>query len=228
MVHRLVDIPLTVTAVRSEAPGHRSLVFARPPRFEYEAGDWIDLGFSPNLTGGKTYSLSSSPTEPDLMITFKEGLSGIKRTLQGAQQGDEYRITAYGNDYDFALRQHRSSVLVAGGVGIAPFRSMLAEMADTNSPEVAHLLYLNRSPEFLFQAELDAWRTQLTNVTIELLTTDGMKRRDRTVPIRACVSDSVHYYYVSGPPAMVESTEEVLMQAGVDHDDIRVDIFSGY
>lgn len=228
MVHELVDIPLTVTTIRAETPGHRSIVFARPPRFEYEAGDWIDLGFSTDLSGGKTYSLTSSPTEPDLVITFKEGHSGIKRALQAARPGDEFRVTAYGNDYDFARQQHRSSVLIAGGVGVAPFRSMLAEMVDLDSSDSAHLLYLNRTPDFLFQPEFEAWRNQLPNVRIDLVTTGGMKRKQRSSLLAACVSDAVHYYYVAGPPGMVESTEQVLMAAGVDHDDIRVDIFDGY
>lgn len=229
MPHQNVDIPLTVIARREETPDHLTLVFQRPPRFAFEAGDWIDLEFpGQDLTGGKTYSLSSSPGEPDLAITFKVGQSTFKRALQEAKPGDTLRMTAYGNDYDFQLEQHRSSVLIAAGVGVAPFRSMIAEMAETGSAEEAHLIYLNRTGDFLFRDELDRWSTDLPGVRIDYVVTAGMKSKERRRILADSVSDAVHYYYIAGPPAMIEATEAVLMDAGADHDDIRIDSFDGY
>jgi ferredoxin-NADP reductase len=223
-----VDVPLVVTARRDETPDHVSVVFARPPRFDFAAGDWIDLAFKQELSGGRTYSLSSSPTEPDLVITFKVGQSGIKKTLQTATPGDTYRITAFGNDYDFSLRRHRRSVLIAAGVGVAPFRSMVKEMYDASSTDTAHLVYLNRTPDFLFREELDHWCSQLPGVTISYVVTADMKSKERRRLLAATVGDAVHLYYVAGPPAMIEATETILMDAGVDHDDIRIDAFGGY
>lgn len=172
--------------------------------------------------------MSSAPTEPDLAITFKEGQSGIKRTLQSASPGDRYRVTAYGNDYEFSLRQHRNSVLIAAGVGVAPFRSMIASMADRSSAESVHLIYLNRTADFLFREELERWQKQLPAVSIDFVVTQGMKSKERRRLLRESVDDSVHYYYIAGPQAMIESTEVVLMSAGVDHGDIRIDAFEGY
>lgn len=228
MVYKNVDIPLIVTARRDETADHLSLVFARPPRFDYDAGDWIDLAFAEELSGGKTYSLSSSPTESDLVITFKVGQSGIKRTLQTAQPGDLYRMTAYGNDYDFSLRQNRSSVLIAAGVGVAPFRSMIREMFDRSNTDSAHLIYLNRTADFLFREELDQWSARLRGVTIDYVITADMKGKERRRRLAESVDKAAHYYYVAGPPAMIEATEDVLMDAGVDHNNIRIDSFDGY
>lgn len=229
MPHQNVDIPLTVTERRQETPDHLTLVFQRPPRFEFEAGDWIDLEFpGQDLAGGKTYSLSSSPGEPDLAITFKVGQSGFKRALQEAKPGDTMRMTAYGNDYDFSLRQHRSSVLIAAGVGVAPFRSMIGQMAETGSSEEAHLIYLNRTDDFLFRDELDGWSKQLPGLRIDYVVTAGMKSKERRRILADSVDPAVHYFYIAGPPAMIEATEAVLMEAGADHDDIRIDSFDGY
>ena len=122
MAHQYVDIELTVKEMRTETPQHLSVIYERPRGFDYDPGDWVDLSFGADLRGGKTYSLSSSPTEPDLMITFKEGLSEIKKTLAASKPGDTARITAYGNDYEFQLNQHRNSVLIAGEIGRASCR----------------------------------------------------------------------------------------------------------
>ncbi|MDO7867037.1 ferredoxin--NADP reductase [Nocardioides jiangxiensis] len=229
MPHQNVDIPLTVIARREETPDHLTVLFERPRGFTFDAGDWMDLDLpGQDLAGGKTYSLSSSPGEPDLAITFKVGQSPFKRALQEARAGDRYRMSAYGNDYDFQLRQHRSSVLIAAGVGVAPFRSMIAEMAETSSNEEAHLIYLNRTGDFLFRDELDAWSRQLPGVTLDYVVTAGVKSKERRRLLADSVSDAVHYYFIAGPPAMIEATEAVLMEAGADHDDIRIDSFDGY
>jgi ferredoxin-NADP reductase len=229
MPHQNVDIPLVVAERRHENADHLTLVFERPARFDFQAGDWADLAFAgQDLSGGKTYSFSSSPGEPDLAITFKVGQSPFKRALQELSPGDQLRMTAYGNDYDFSLRQHRSSVLIAAGVGVAPFRSMIAEMAEAGSSEEAHLIYLNRTDEFLFKDELDAWAKQLPGVRIDYVVTAGMKSKERRRILADSVSEAVHYYYIAGPPAMIEATEAVLMEAGADHDDIRIDSFDGY
>ncbi len=228
MPHQFVDIELVVKEVRAETPLHLSVVYERPRGFDYEPGDWVDLDFGAELRGGKTYSLSSSPTEPDLMITFKEGLSEIKRTLAGSQPGDTARITAYGNDYDFQLNEHRDSVLIAGGVGVAPFRSMLKEMADRGSTGAVELVYLNQSDDFLFKAELDAWQAELAHARVDYVVTKGLKRKDRERLLRDLVSVDAHLYFIAGPDGMVESTEALLDTMGVDHDDIRIDVFGGY
>ncbi len=229
MPHQNVDILLTVIARREETPDHLTVVFERTRGFTFEAGDWIDLELpGQDLAGGKTYSLSSSPGEPNLAITFKVGQSPFKRALQELSPGDRVRMTAYGNDYDFSLRQHRSSVLIAAGVGVAPFRSMIAEMAEAASSEEAHLIYLNRTDDFLFRDELDRWAKELPGVTVDYVVTAGMKSKERRRLLADSVSDAVHYYYIAGPPAMIEATEAVLMEAGADHDDIRIDSFDGY
>jgi NAD(P)H-flavin reductase len=105
---------------------------------------------------------------------------------------------------------------------------MIAEMAETGSSEEAHLIYLNRTDDFLFKSELDAWSRQLPGVRIDYVVTAGMKSKERRRILADSVSDAVHYYYIAGPPAMIEATEAVLMEAGADHDDIRIDSFDGY
>lgn len=228
MAHQFVDIALTVKAVRAETPQHVSVIYERPRGFDYEPGDWVDLAFGADLRGGKTYSLSSSPTEPDLMITFKEGLSEIKRELAGCVSGDTARITAFGNDYDFQLNEHRDSVLIAGGVGVAPFRSMMKEMADSDSSGAVDLVYLNQTDDFLFRDEFDAWQKELANARVRYVVTRGMKRKDRERMLRETISVDAHLYFIAGPEGMVESTEALLDTMGVDHDDIRIDVFGGY
>lgn len=206
-----------------------SVYFARPIGFEYDAGDWMDLTFpGQELNGGKTYSFSSSPTEAELAITFKTGLSPFKKALQNVQPGDEMVITQYGNDYRFTLKEHRSSVLLAGGIGIAPFRSMLKEMADTDNKDEAQLIYLNKGDSYVFHDEIERWKTQLPRLRVDYIDTKELNRKKREKLLLHLINKSADYFFIAGPEGMVESTEHLLIDNGVDVKEIRIDSFGGY
>lgn len=229
MVTKNQHIIFVVKKIERDVLDYWTVTFYRPAKFVFYAGDWVDLEFHNGpLKGGKTYSLSSSPTEADINITFREGLSEIKRSLLNLQPNDELYISQYGNDYDFQLNSNRSSVLIAGGVGIAPFRSMLKEMADNNDQNDVTLIYLNQNENFLFKSELDQWSMQLPNVSITYINTKDINRKKREKLILSLIDDVSQNFYISGPPAMVEANEHLLIDAGVQVRNIRIDSFGGY
>ncbi|MDB5165999.1 MAG: FAD-binding oxidoreductase [Candidatus Saccharibacteria bacterium] len=229
MIHKNQNIPIVVKFIRPETPGYLSIIFERPVGFEFKAGDWMDLGFvNPDIRGGTTYSFSSSPTEPDLMITFREGVSEVKRTLQAAKAGDTFSIVQYGNDYGFHLREHTTATLIAGGVGVAPFRSMIKEMADTDDKSSIDLLYFNSSADFLFQEEINQWKAALPSLGVQFVVTRDLKKKDKVKILAGIAEASQRSYYIAGPDAMVESTEHTLIEQGVKFKDIKIDSFGSY
>lgn len=229
MVIKDKHIKLIVKTIEHEVLDYWTVVFDRPAGFIFEAGDWIDIEFSDGpLKGGKTYSISSSPTEVDIRITFREGLSELKRALKNVQPSDELYISQYGNDYGFRLNKNRSSVLIAGGVGIAPFRSMLKEMADNHDTNDVSLIYLNQNENFLFKGALDAWSMGQPNLSITYINTKDINRKKREKLIQSLIGDVSQNFYISGPPAMVEANEHFLIDMGVQVRNIRIDSFGGY
>lgn len=229
MLHKNTEVPITVSENRIETDGYRSILFERPVGFEYEAGDWIDIQFiGRNLHGGTTYSLSASPTEPYLMITFKDGLSEIKRALALLAPGDCIKITQYGNDYKFTLKPHKPGVLIAGGVGIAPFRSMIKEMVDTKATNDIVLIYVNKTSDLLFKAEFEDWLVKLPHLSIVTIITEELKKKDRLKALITAIGEVNRTFYIAGPEAMVESTEHLLIDRGVNIDDVKIDSFGGY
>jgi ferredoxin-NADP reductase len=229
MVTKDQHIELIATRRESEQVGYWSIYFARPMNFVFDAGDWIDIQFDGrHLNGGITYSISSSPTESDIRITFREGISEFKKALQSIQPHERLAISQYGNDYNFQLKKNRSSVLIAGGVGIAPFRSMLKEMYDNNDPNTVALLYLNQNENFLFKDELEIWSKRLPGLFIFYISTKEINRKKREKLILSLIKNPNQNFYISGPPAMVEANEHLLLDNGVNIRDIRIDSFGGY
>jgi ferredoxin-NADP reductase len=229
MVTKNQHIELTAVRIVPELPGYWSVYFNRPVNFIFEAGDWIDIQFDGRkLNGGMTYSISSSPTESLIRITFREGISEFKKALQSIRANDKLIISQYGNDYGFQLKKNRSSVLIAGGVGIAPFRSMLKEMYDNSQNSEVTLVYLNQNENFLFKNELELWSKQLTNLSISYISTKDINRKKREKLLISLIKSPSQNFYISGPPSMVESNEHLLIDMGVHVRDIRVDSFGGY
>lgn len=230
MVIKNIQINLVVQRVAQINDACMSVYFERPIGFEYESGDWIDINFyDGNPSGGITYSLSSAPTESTLCITFKLGISPFKRRLQSLKAGDEMYISQYGNDYGFHLKENRSSVLIAGGIGIAPFRSMLKEMVDTNNRNDVQLLYLNKDDSFIFAKEIDAWRRELSNIKVQYTDTRQLNRKKRQKLLMELIDKNAHHYFIAGPEGMVEATEHLLIDdMAINVKDIRIDSFGGY
>ena len=229
MVTKDQHTPLTLVKLDEDQTGYLSVYFTRPANFTFEAGDWVDIKFEGReLKGGITYSLSSSPTESDLRISFREGISEFKTALQNINTDDKPYISQYGNDYGFQLKKNQSSVLIAGGIGIAPFRSMLKEMYDTSAPGDVTLIHLNQNDQFLFKAELDMWAAALPNIQIHYISTKDINRKKREKLILSFIKNLNQNFYISGPPGMVEANEHLLIDHGVSVRDIRIDSFGGY
>lgn len=229
MVTKDKHIELIATKNETDLLGYRSIYFNRPANFVFESGDWIDISFEGRkLNGGITYSISSSPTESDIRITFREGISEFKKALQSIKANDRLFISQYGNDYDFRLKVNQSSVLIAGGVGIAPFRSMVKEMYDNNDKKEVTLIYLNQTDNFLFKSEFDKWIVGLPNVSIHYTSTNEINRKKREKLILSLINTPNQNFYISGPPNMVESNEHLLIDNGVQVRNIRIDSFEGY
>lgn len=229
VLHKNVNIPILAKCAVAETPGYLSIFFKRPRNFLFEAGDWIDItvpGDQP--LGGTVYSLSSSPDEPDLRITIREGISPFKQMLQSLATGEKLIIADYGNDYDFRLKEHSASTLIAGGVGVAPFRSMLKELADTGSKSQIRLIYFNTTEQFLFRDEFDMWQQHLPNLDVHYVPTTALKRKDRIKLLKNHIGNIQQRFYVSGPSGMVHSTLGVLQDLKVETRNIKIDDFGHY
>jgi ferredoxin-NADP reductase len=140
----------------------------------------------------------------------------------------------------------RPAVLLAGGIGITPFRSIVRRAAHEKLPHRIWLFYSNRRPEdapfldelrdlarenpnFTFIPTMTQmrgshlpWKGETGYITHELIVQhlqhNGSSGKELSGPI----------YYIAGPPAMVAGLRTMLNNAGVDEDDIRTEEFTGY
>jgi NAD(P)H-flavin reductase len=100
--------------------------FEKPRSFLFKPGQYIDLillGSEPGHSNGltHTFSIASSPSAEELVVATRMRDTVFKRALSVLPIGAEVRVD--GPMGSFALHNNtaRSAVLLAGGIGIAPF-----------------------------------------------------------------------------------------------------------
>jgi ferredoxin-NADP reductase len=217
--------------------------FDRPPGFTFTPGqfmEWIVPHKKVDSRGARRYfTIASSPTEEDLMllVRFSNPGSTYKRALLDAAPGA--RVTAFRLAGDFVLPRDLSEPVacIAGGVGVAPFRSMVRYIVDRQLRCDMVLFFINRGPEDVTFMEFFEQARPLGVKTTYVMTRDanGMPAEtsrlggltDQT--LRAVVPDySQRRFYIAGPQAMVDSCRAIVRGMGVSPRRILTDYFQGF
>jgi ferredoxin-NADP reductase len=217
--------------------------FAKPAGWTWRAGQFIDITLlDPPETDveGNTrgFSISSAPSEGVIMITTRLRDTAFKRVLQKLPLGTPVKIEGPFGD----LRLHhatRPAVVLTGGIGITPFRSILLETIRAGGlPYPVIVLYANRRPQdAAFLDELRTLAEQDANLRF-IPTMSGLDESDDWAGERGHIDSTMvgrhlegvtdAIYYLTGPPGMVQGLRTMLVGAGVDEDDIRTEEFTGY
>lgn len=218
--------------------------FDRPPDWTYKAGQFADVTLlNPGEidAGGNVrgFSLASAPDEVTLMVATRMRDSAFKIQLGAALPETEFKIEGPFGDFTLHHDERRPAVMLAGGIGITPFRSMVLDATHRKLKQQIFLFYFNRRPEDApFFDELQ--HLEVRNPYYHLVGIMTQPERSR----RGWSGETGHFndamlkkyleyvadpvYYIAGPAPMVKGIREILKAAKVNDDDIRTEEFAGY
>ncbi|HWY22803.1 MAG TPA: FAD-dependent oxidoreductase [Candidatus Acidoferrum sp.] len=218
--------------------------FERPNNFLFRAGQSVDLillgaGREPQNQLTHTFSIAGDPSDDEIMVVTRMRDTAFKRRLSSLPIGAEVRIDGPRGSFTLHNNTARPAVLLAGGIGIAPFLSMVYHARKEGLRHRIILFYANR---FLEDAAfIDAlWKMERTNPRFSFVPTlTGLNRnpgdwKGETGHIspqmlsRRVGKLQGPIFYIAGPPSMVAAARSALVEAAVDDDDIRTEEFAGY
>lgn len=212
-----------------EADDVYSFVFAKEEDLTWKAGQYglFSITHKSINNGTRPFSISSAPDEDAVRITTRIGeqRSEFKSSLMELTPG--MKIMMRGPVGPFYLRDNSPTLLIAGGIGITPFRSILRQLetAPNEAETRIHLLYLDGNRDYLFKDELaDMEKRALVSVTY----LDSRDELHQEIQKFSALHKNNGKYYVAGPKAMIESVTSCLQSDQVSKQNIKKDAFSGY
>lgn len=232
---------------QQETPSTRTFLFGLKEPLDYDAGQYITVRLA-NVEDPRgpqrPFTLSSTPTDAKyIRITTRMTGSPFKKALsQIAADGDGLsdRVTLKGPMGEFILETARPAIMIAGGIGITPFISMIRYARDEGLATPVTLLYSNDTPEEIaFHDELDEiagkadWLTVIHTITQPADSQRQWSGRTGRIDGELIAGHAKEMdepiYYVCGPPAMVSGMSDMLQdELGIAVADLRTEKFSGY
>lgn len=166
------------------------------------------------------FTIASAPSEGEIHISTRVSNSSFKQALNALKPGDF--IEAHDIEGDFTWESDAPVVLVAGGIGVTPYRSILLERAAKGKLLHARLLYFGRDENFAFRSEFDHLIEAHPELTVDYIVGERISA-DAILTHAPEVNNLTTY--LSGPEAMVDTVGEVLTDRGVV---LKQDWFPGY
>jgi ferredoxin-NADP reductase len=211
----------------------------RPIRFT--AGQYIELTL-PHTQADyrgvrRMFSIASQPDDEYIklgLVTARPS-SSFKAALLGLAPGTHIRATQVGGSFVLPKTSTGPIVMIAGGIGITPFRSMIAQLISRADKRQVTVFYAAKhETSLVYGGLLNRAREVLGTKVIPIIseptsTWSGPKGMisydfiDRYVDnMSGCV------FYISGPNVMVSAIRRQLISGGVPGYRIKTDYFSGY
>jgi sulfhydrogenase subunit gamma (sulfur reductase) len=188
--------------------------------FTFESGQFAL--YSVFGAGEAPFCISSSPTRGDHLEFAVLQIGKVTNALHRLGVGAEIGFRGpYGNEFPLDFLQGKNLVFVAGGIGLAPLRSLVWNVMDNRDKyKNIDIIYGARSPSDLcFKYDLDAWDK---DKTVNMVTTvdrgdESWTGRVGFVPkVLEEVAPSANnaVAIVCGPPIMIRFTFPVLEKLG--------------
>ncbi len=219
----------------AEAPGvfTLTLALARGGIPHFIAGQFITVYFpGSGVAEGKAYSMSSDPKESSISITVR-AIGEFSNRLCALHPQDS--ITAslpYG--YFSSEDNNSELVLIAAGIGITPFRSIIRDALGKNPIRKIALFYTSETmADIVFKNELDELQASHQNFVVHYFITRESNVRAGMTNRRMCVDDILaeakHFdkteFLICGAIAFVRDFWRGLHAGGVPADAIYTEAF---
>jgi len=201
--------------------------------FPFKSGQYINVKPRSVSGHGKSYTISSSPSEKLLCLTIKrKGV--VSSALIDMVTGEK---VIFDGPYGFFFPEDYiyDVVMIAGGIGSTPFYSVIKDKVANNIPGRVHLLYSNKTlSDITFLNDLNkiAKENKWLNI-IHCLTQDKTKhslikeysRIDKKILKKNLTSLNKKKYFICGSIAFVNDLWKLLKSEAVPEEDIFTESF---
>jgi ferredoxin-NADP reductase len=203
------------------------VIAQRPGLLKYIPGQAADVSI--NKPGWQNefrpFTFTSLPEDDHLEFTIKTYPShnGVTDQMRSLIPGDELLIGEVFGD----LAYKGEGIFIAGGAGITPFIAMLKELEKKNQLGNNKLLFANKTKADIILE--NKFKTLLGKNFVNILSDELVAGYDQgfitAAIIKKYIDPSVKYFYLCGPPPMMQSIETILDSLGVSKEQLIKEAF---
>lgn len=225
-----------ITKIMDETPDVKTVQLS-PRAIDFEPGQFIMIKFPkiPKL-GARAFSMTSKPSDKFLEIGIK--VKGeFTSTLAKQKVGDELLVAGpYGF---FTLKddpETAPAAMIAGGIGITPFMSILRTATEKTSPRKFVLLFANKTQaDIAYHKDIEALAAKNKNIKVVYVLSrespEGWEGElghiNADMIKKYAPDDGKQIYMVCGSPGFVEALTGVVAEMGINKERIRKELFTG-
>jgi ferredoxin-NADP reductase len=221
--------PVTVVAIRTETPTAKTFRLRLAEPSPHLAGQHyvVRLTAPDGYTASRSYSVASPPDgSPELELTVERLENGEVSTFlhDVVEPGDELEVRGPIGGW-FVWPGDGPAVLFGGGSGVVPLMAMLREARRTGRSDLVRLLVSVRSPDALYYAD------ELPGPESTVVYTRQAPAGWSRPPGRVTAADLASTLmpdataYVCGSARFADFASDLLLDAGVPADHVRVERF---
>ncbi len=181
---------------------------------------------NPDSEGTKRwFTISSIPPDGFLQITTRITDTTFKQALAGLPMDGKIQLIEQPHG-DFVWQDSdKPLVLIAGGIGITPYYSILKARGLSDLPVSATLIYSGRTDDLPFKQEFDEASKRHPELSVQYVIGEQLTAEKLTQIVPDLASSSV---YISGPEPMVEVLGKALVTKGLPEESLHQDFFPHY
>jgi ferredoxin-NADP reductase len=227
-----------VGEVTDETAAARTIMLEVPHWPGHRAGQHLDIRLTAEdgYTAERSYSIATAPGEPvAITVQWLDGGEVSAYLTREVRPGDQMEVRGpIGGYFVWEAGDTSPLLLVAGGSGIVPLRSILRHRQRSASTVPARLLYSARSlPDTIYRGELGSWGDSVS--VIQTLTrsqppgwighagrVDGALLAEAAWPVSANP-----LAFVCGPTSFVESIADGLIALDYPASRVKTERFGG-
>lgn len=209
---------------------------AEPDKIKFKPGQYVQFCI-PETSEVRAYSIASHPGVTDrveLMVRLVPGGLCSFYMHEALEEGDEAYITGpYG---EFFLREgsEKDIICVGGGCGMAPIKSIISHLFETNSNrKITYFFGARQKKDLFYFEELKNFEKKHNNFKfIPALSEPAAK--DEWAGEVGFITEVMQKHlkhsknqegYLCGPPPMIDAALKVLTSKGIEMSDIYYDKF---
>lgn len=193
--------------------------------FKYHPGQFLHLAIDKDYDGigqwpeSRCFSMQSNPDETTIRITYAVKGDFTKQMEKELKVGSEVWIKLPYGDLFTQPHDKTKTVFIAGGTGVTPFLSLFTHESfnDYINPKI----YLGfRSNVYnIYNEELVSSYNSSKFIKIFNEDVDGI------IDIQSIFNENgtTNNYFVSGPPIMIKSFKQTLIENGVPNENVLTD-----